>query len=201
MTIDIRQFFTEQTIKNYTYLDGTSTVLDIALLKSLAKNIENCRYLEIGTHRGESLTNVAEVSDGFVSISKEYDDRIKDILPDKLATRGIQVKVDSTKIDFRDIPDRFDLIFIDGSHRYADVVSDTRNAFKVLEKGGIIVWHDYGLTAETVNYEVLAAIYAGCPSVFEAMSVYHVSNTLCAIYGCLPSNDHSKLFQVSVSTM
>jgi hypothetical protein len=36
---------------------------------------------------------------------------------------------------------RFDLVFIDGDHSYPYVVSDTRNAFKVLrDDNPMIVW-------------------------------------------------------------
>ena len=37
----------------------------------------------------------------------------------------------------------FDLIFIDGGHTYSVVKSDTQKAFKMLNKNGIILWHDY----------------------------------------------------------
>jgi len=38
----------------------------------------------------------------------------------------------------------FDLIFIDGSHYYEYVKSDTQNALGCLTAGGLVVWHDYG---------------------------------------------------------
>lgn len=37
----------------------------------------------------------------------------------------------------------FDLIFIDGSHAYSYVKSDTEKAFRMLAPGGTILWHDY----------------------------------------------------------
>ena len=36
-----------------------------------------------------------------------------------------------------------DLIFIDGSHSYSYVKSDTEKALKMIASGGMIVWHDY----------------------------------------------------------
>lgn len=36
-----------------------------------------------------------------------------------------------------------DLIFIDGSHAYSYVVSDTEKALRMVRPGGIILWHDY----------------------------------------------------------
>src|SRR5689334_10263897 len=53
----------------YTFLNGTSTTIDIAILKALASSFKDCTYLEIGSWRGESLANVADVSKECVSIS------------------------------------------------------------------------------------------------------------------------------------
>ena len=36
-----------------------------------------------------------------------------------------------------------DLIFIDGSHAYSYIKSDTEKAMKMLKPGGVILWHDY----------------------------------------------------------
>jgi len=38
---------------------------------------------------------------------------------------------------------KYDLILIDGSHYYKDVLLDAKNSFKVLEKGGIIIFDDF----------------------------------------------------------
>jgi predicted O-methyltransferase YrrM len=50
---------------------------------------------------------------------------------------------DSKQLDTTPYRGRFDLIFVDGSHAYSYVVSDTRKAFEMLAPGGIILWHDY----------------------------------------------------------
>lgn len=39
--------------------------------------------------------------------------------------------------------ERFDIIFIDGSHAYADVVIDSQYAWRLLKPGGALVWDDY----------------------------------------------------------
>ena len=56
-TVDINNFLQNRkaSIESYTYLDGSSMVTDLALLKSLATSFEACEYLEIGSWRGESL--------------------------------------------------------------------------------------------------------------------------------------------------
>ena len=39
--------------------------------------------------------------------------------------------------------ERFDVIFIDGSHAYADVMIDSQLSWKLLNPGGVLIWDDY----------------------------------------------------------
>ena len=63
-SIDIRLLLKTEglSVAPFAFLDGGSLPTDIALLRSLAVNIPNCRYFEIGTWRGESAANVASVA-------------------------------------------------------------------------------------------------------------------------------------------
>jgi len=38
---------------------------------------------------------------------------------------------------------QFDFIYIDGSHQAPDVLEDTLLAWRLLKKGGILIWDDY----------------------------------------------------------
>lgn len=38
----------------------------------------------------------------------------------------------------------FDFIFIDASHKYENVLNDSKNAFEMISENGVILWHDYG---------------------------------------------------------
>lgn len=59
--------------------------------------------------------------------------------------RITQIYADSAKYDYRPMYNDIDLVFIDGSHAYDYVVSDTLNALKLLRnEKGVIIWHDYG---------------------------------------------------------
>ncbi len=54
---------------------------------------------------------------------------------------------DSATFDFSPYQGGMDLVFIDASHAYEYVRSDTLNALKLLRpSGGLIAWHDYSLT-------------------------------------------------------
>ena len=70
-TVDILELCPnfQTTVSPYSFLDGTSPVMDIALLNSLAAQLPNCDYLEIGSWRGESIANVAKFAKQCVSVS------------------------------------------------------------------------------------------------------------------------------------
>ena len=42
------------------------------------------------------------------------------------------------RVDFRGV-----MRFVDGSHAYSYVVSDSRKALRMCAPGGLILWHDY----------------------------------------------------------
>lgn len=208
----------EVTLKNFTFLDGTSRLSDLALLKLLAKQYENCDYLEIGSWRGESIVNVAENAAACYSLSlsqKEMSEMNFDegfIKMDGLFLKDMpNIKTfrhNSKTFDFNQLNKKFDLIFIDGDHAYDAVLSDTKNVFKLLKnEKSIIVWHDCGNTYEDMRWEVIAAIIKGTPAE-KRKYLYRVSNSLCGIYIAkemkkqfpkFPSSP-SKLFEVTIKT-
>jgi hypothetical protein len=190
-SLDLLDLFPDfdETIDNYTYLDGTSRPIDIALIKALCKQPDSCSYLEIGSWRGESLSNAADVCAECCSISlsdtemkaKGFE---KEIPFQRLFTAGRpnihHFAQSSLTFKFDSLGKRFDVIFIDGDHSYDAVKSDTENAFRLLkDEASVIVWHDYG--AELPEWPVLAGILDGSPPEARA-HIYSVTNTLCAIY-------------------
>jgi hypothetical protein len=50
---------------------------------------------------------------------------------------------DSKEFDETPLLAKCDLIFVDGSHAYSYVKSDTEKALRMLKPGGVILWHDY----------------------------------------------------------
>lgn len=176
----------------FTFLDGGSLCTDIALLKNLAAGFENCRYFEIGTWRGESALNVAEVAAEVFTLNLS-EKELRDIGVSELSisqqdlfSKGkeniIHLKSDSRKFDFCSLNKKFDLIFIDGSHHFEDVKEDTKNVFRHLcHENSIVVWHDYAIHPESVRFEVLAGILdAVKPS--DHQYLYHVGQTKSAVF-------------------
>ena len=56
-----------------------------------------------------------------------------------------QLLGDSATFDYTPYTGSCSLVFVDGSHAYDYAVSDTRAAMTIVEAGGIVIWHDYGI--------------------------------------------------------
>ncbi|MFI5151033.1 MAG: class I SAM-dependent methyltransferase [Bacteroidia bacterium] len=195
-TIDLLDLFPalHESIENYTFLEGTSRITDIVILKMLARRFEKARYLEFGTWRGESISNVAQVAQECYSISfSEQEMRAfgideSSIKVSRIFSRNIpnvkHIEHNSQTYDFSKLEKSFDLVFVDADHKYEGVRIDTSNAFKLLKnEKSILVWHDIGKGLEELNnWEVLAGILDGAPSDEHRKNIYRISNSLCAIY-------------------
>jgi len=65
-----------------------------------------------------------------------------------------------------------DLIFIDGGHTFSVVKNDTEKAFKMIKKGGIILWHDYVLGKES-SKDVVRYLN----QIYKKKKIYSIENT------------------------
>lgn len=192
--IDIRNIIQEETvtISPFSFLDGSSIPTDFVLLKSLAKRNEVQDYFEIGTWRGASVANIAQIvpncytlnlSDSQLKEMGQEDNYIKSHRFFSKDLKNVEhLFGDSKEFDFKKLDKKFDLIFIDGDHHYEGVKKDTETAFKLLkDKNSVIVWHDYAFSPERVRWEVMKGILDGTPAE-KRKNLYHVSNTMCAFY-------------------
>lgn len=194
-----------ETINPYSFLDGGSLLTDLALLKGLAKKYTDCTYFEIGTWRGESVANVAETAKQCFTLNLP-DNRLREIglreeyisqqsFYSKNLNNITHLKGDSANFDFSPYYGKCDVVFIDGDHHYDAVKRDTALAYQLLkDETSVIVWHDYAHTPETVRWDVFRGILEGTPQ-DKRKNLYHVSNTMCAIYSTTQYNelDKSKL--------
>lgn len=181
-----------ETISPYSFLEGTSTPLDLVLLKGLAKKFPGGEYFEIGTWRGESVANVASAGMNCATFNLSDEQLTRRNISEKIiGLQGFYSKKNSaikhiygdTRIfDFNLLNKKFDLIFIDGDHNFDSVKNDTVKMFDLLkDENSIIVWHDYGNTPEDIRWDVLHGILEGTPQQFRN-NLYRISNTLCAIF-------------------
>jgi methyltransferase family protein len=61
---------------------------------------------------------------------------------------GVEHKVeqlfgDSKALDVSPWEGQCDVVFVDGSHAYSYVVSDSEKALRLVKPGGLVLWHDY----------------------------------------------------------
>jgi len=193
-TVDLLNLLPDlnETIHNYTYLDDTSQVTDIVLLKGLAKQFPACDYLEIGSWRGESIINIVDYTNSCVSLSLSDEEmrqmgfKEKQIELNRVFIKNhpkiTHIEHNSQTFDFDSLKKKFDMIFVDGDHHFDAVIKDTQNAFNLLkDENSVIVWHDYGNSYESIRWEIFDAIISGIPPE-KRKNLYRVSNTLCAIY-------------------
>ncbi len=181
-----------ETLNTFSFLGGGSLPTDIMLLKGLCAKTPKCSYFEIGTWRGESVVNVAEVAKECFTLNLSKQE-ITDLgMPKEYAdlhgffSKGkdniTHLFGNSLTYDFKSLNKKFDVIFIDGNHKYDYVKNDTEKVFKhLLKDNTVVVWHDYAYNPEKVRSEILAGILDGIPVKFKDR-LYHVSNTMCAIY-------------------
>lgn len=183
--------FNEQ-LHSFTFLGGGSMPTDIMLLQALAKQIKDCSYFEIGTWRGESVCHVAPHAKEAFTLNLSSEEILDLGMPKAYAdlhgffSKGIEnvthLYGNSLNYDFKALGRKFDLIFIDGNHKYDFVKNDTQKVFEHLVKEDtIVVWHDYAFDPENIRPEVLLGILDGVPNAVKS-NLYHVSNSMCAIY-------------------
>jgi len=77
---------------------------------------------------------------------------------------------DSATFDYSPFEGKMDLIFVDGAHTVYYTRNDSDNAFRMVRKGGIIVWHDYNprYWPDTVKY---------LRELSRSKTLYHVKDT------------------------
>jgi len=135
------------------------------------KNRENIKVLEIGTYTGISLINIIKLipnSSGVgVDMWSSYNENnllenmdaleieksfYKNIKISGLENQIMGIKKDSTYALFNYIHcgEKFDFIYVDGSHLLLDCYSDLVLSWQILEKGGILAIDDYFYKKETV---------------------------------------------------
>jgi len=175
-------------LETFSFLDDTSTVLDLLLLRGLASRRAGCRYFEIGTFRGESALAVADEASEVVTLSLS-DDHLLSLGADSSFVAAHRVfshnnpKIrhifgDSRTFDVTPFLDWADVLFIDGDHARRAVENDTRRFLPIVRGGtGVVVWHDAFLSPLRPRWEVLAGIGAAL-SADQRNALVHVANTL-----------------------
>lgn len=137
---------------------------DRAVLCAITKITQPKTFFEIGTYLGETTLAVARnnpqatiytldlpAPEGRKSATLEMTDeylfdrwdRGSAFAGTPEAGRIQQLAGDSASFDFTPYIGKMDAVFVDASHSYSYVKSDTEAALKILSPTGTILWHDY----------------------------------------------------------
>ncbi len=146
---------------------GNVSLTELTVLAAICAARQPATIFEIGTFDGRTTLNLAENSppetriytldlpagevdttahalaageDAFVRKSASG----ARFVSSPYASRITQLYGDSARFDFSPYRGAIDLVFVDASHAYEYVLTDSRNALELLRPGGIILWHDYG---------------------------------------------------------
>jgi predicted O-methyltransferase YrrM len=88
-----------------------------------------------------------------------------------------QLFADSKSFDETPYIGSCDLIFVDGSHAYSYVKSDSEKALRMLKPGGIMLWHDYHMVRS-----VLPGVYDALNELSAQYPLKHVRGTSFVMY-------------------
>jgi predicted O-methyltransferase YrrM len=149
-------------------VDGGTTDAEAWILAALAKQAR--RMFEFGTCTGKTaylwarnspedarvttITLAPEHRSGYQKAASDNDRDIEFALAESAYTAflytgtSVEHKIeqlfgDSKTLDITPWEGTCDLVFVDGSHAYSYVVSDSQRALGLVRPGGLVLWHDY----------------------------------------------------------
>ena len=173
-SISWRQFTSSRIVKIWEHEkdNGNIRISELAFLNLIAQQADDgTNIFEIGTFDGRTSLNLAFSSPDACKIltldlkpemdteytlasgerhmveKKSSGLRIEKYREEheRITKKLHQLYGDSAKFDFSPYYDSCSLVFVDGSHAYEYALSDTKEAIKMVKKGGVVVWHDYGI--------------------------------------------------------
>jgi predicted O-methyltransferase YrrM len=158
--------------------NGNVRISELAILSALAASCENGSNLfEIGTFDGRTTLNLAlsaparcriftldlppDQATKFRIVEGERHmvrkpapgsryETYRARYPDAIG-RIHQLLGDSATFDYAPYENSCSLVFIDGSHAYEYVKSDSQAAMRMVCSGGVVIWHDYGIWEGVTN--------------------------------------------------
>lgn len=126
------------------------------LFETYKLNKKSLNVLEIGSFEGNSslflLRNLKKIKltcvDTFTGSDEHKNINFNKIYSNfkynmsKLNT-NVKIVNNTSSFFFKKNKQNYDLIYVDGSHSYKDVLQDAFNSFKILKKNGIIIFDDF----------------------------------------------------------
>lgn len=148
--------------------DGNVTLLELLTLNALVARKQPRRVFEIGTFDGRTALNFAantpaesivytlDLPTAVAPSGAVHADDLPFIARSQQGIRGSrfhgeaeadrirQLEGDSSEFDYTPYAGSVDFVFVDGSHAYGYVMSDSKAALYIAAPGAVIAWHDYG---------------------------------------------------------
>ncbi len=116
--------------------EGASSIFLLHLFKNSTIYCVDTWSAKFKSGVTKNNVNYSTIESRFDNNLKEYDRRLRKF---KTESSLFFKKINKNLL--------FDLIYIDGSHKYADVLNDAMNGFDHLKKGGIIIFDDFNKAA------------------------------------------------------
>ena len=120
---------------------------DLTALTAIAKARNPRVCFEIGTGHGRTTLALARNTPPETSIysldlsTADHTGSVFRGCPEE--AKITRLMADSTNFDFSPWKGRVDMVFVDGSHEYEAVKHDTKVAFELVAKNGVILWDDF----------------------------------------------------------
>jgi predicted O-methyltransferase YrrM len=202
--VELQEFFQNHrqlTLLEPLSVDGNISLLELAVIGLLIRQARPQRIFEIGTFDGRTSINMmanAPIGCRLFTLDLPSDEAGKtqfrvaadDMKYIQKAVSGARIRGtefepnitqllgDSATFDYKNYNGTFDVVFVDGSHAYDYVKSDTEVALRLLKpNGGLIVWHDYDTDWWPGVTRALNEFYSGRK---ELRGVRHVNGTALA---------------------
>jgi predicted O-methyltransferase YrrM len=93
-----------------------------------------------------------------------------------VAAKVEQLFGDSKSLDVSRWAGQCDLVFVDGSHAYSYVKSDSERALALVRPGGLVLWHDYSGPSHSPG------VYQALNELAERLPLVRIEGTMLAAY-------------------
>jgi predicted O-methyltransferase YrrM len=189
------------TMENFLGHWGNVSVEELCKICLIVRFIKPKAILELGTYNGMTTLQMAlnapkdcvtytldlpadlaanlslSPLDALVSkhLKNKFGTKTGSYFVDRKDLNVVQILSDSATFDYSSLDQKLDIIFIDAAHDYNNKKVDSENAFRMISKGGVIIWHNYNDVT--------------CPDVTKYLAdisihynIFHLRNTFLAIY-------------------
>lgn len=178
------------------HVNGEVSPTELDLLCRISKYLNPSTIFEIGTFTGNTTFHLALNTDSGCriytldlpwgqmdqtkfSVTGQEDHIRKEVIGERFLDHPVRRKIeillgDSATFDFSRYSGLIDMIFVDGSHTYDYIASDTANALTMLSPTGVILFHDF---LNHYHEDVTRFLYRFAME----QKVYHIRGTTMAL--------------------